>query len=583
MERTKQRLNSQTSKNSVDTNTYLKINLDNEHRLLPPSDLLNIVNLDERFNKERQLATTYRILGTINPSISNVLFNLSDSSLNDLYTWKGFNFSDPNTLDYRFLNNVYPTVVNQYLKEKDGWFGYYDPDITKSGFCNFFDMEPKRQRFSFLPDTNPFHNLSSQPIDNWYLTISYPASIDDQHSLVNGGLLIIDATPVLIGGRNMTALAMPCMHNLNIGDSVRISGTNGYDGDHIVIRTGLDNGDFKSFYFVIDLPPIGTVSGNSRMKKLFGGVESSYYFRKFRKVKTKNGDYINKNDYELYKLAFSESYYNDSIVQFSFNDDIDVKDLKDNLGRPITELFLTVIKTNSNNLFGLVSSGIETPFIPKLNTSETNTYLLEVPAINKIHNSANDTPFQSHIPLELDVTFENGNNDYYGDVVEYNINELKETVLADVFHRFNTLNRETPLQTMNYSINDSTNFTIDLGPRQEGYYYKAHHLIKIRDFSSYVEQGDNFTVGIPDYAVQLSDGRYLWRDLLDIGINESESMALNYPFLNGCHYMYDNYCFTVKRQDAFGDWELYYSNYPADPLGQSITDKFNTNNSEDVC
>ena len=583
MERITQRLNSETSKNSVNTDTFLKINVDSEERLLPPSDILNIVNLDDRFNKERQSTKIYRILGTINPSISNVLFNLSDSSLNDLYTWKGFNYQDPNTLSYRFFNKIYPTVLNQYLKEKDGWFGYFDPDISRSGFCNYFDMEPKRQRFSFLLDTNPFHNPNSEPVKNWDLTITYPASIDDQHSLVNGGLLIIDALPVVIGGRNMTAFAMPCLHNLVIGDSVKITGTNGYDGDHIVVRTGLDNGDLKNYYFVIDLPTTGTVSGNSRMKRVFGGVESTYYFRKFRRVKTRNGSLINKDDYEMYKLAFSESYFNDAITQFSFNQDIDVKDLKDNLGRPITELYLTIIKTNSNNLFGLVSSGIETPFISKLNSSEINTYLLDVPVINKIHNSTTNEPFESHIPLESDVTFINGNNDFYGDLVEYNINELKETILTDVQHRFNTLNRETPFQTMSYFLNETIQNTIDLGPRQEGYYYKPHHLIKIREFSSYVEQGDGFTVGIPDYAVQLDDGRYLWRDLLDIGINETEATPLDYPFLNGSHYMYNNYCFTVKRQDPFDVWNLYYSKFPADPIGESITDKFNTNNSEDVC
>jgi hypothetical protein len=583
MERITQRLNSETSKNSVNTDTFLKINVDSEERLLPPGEILNIVNLDDRFNKERQSTKIYRILGTINPSISNVLFNLSDSSLNDLYTWKGFNYQDPNTLSYRFFNKIYPTVLNQYLKEKDGWFGYFDPDISRSGFCNYFDMEPKRQRFSFLLDTNPFHNPNSEPVKNWDLTITYPASIDDQHSLVNGGLLIIDALQVVVGGRNMTAFAMPCLHNLVIGDSVKITGTNGYDGDHIVVRTGLDNGDLKNYYFVVDLPTTGTVSGNSRMKRVFGGVESTYYFRKFRRVKTRSGSLVNKDDYEMYKLAFSESYFNDAITQFSFNQDIDVKDLKDNLGRPITELYLTIIKTNSNNLFGLVSSGIESPFISKLNSSEVNTYLLDVPVINKIHNSTTNEPFQSHTPLESDVTLINGNNDFYGDLVEYNINELKETILTDVQHRFNTLNRETPFQSMSYFVNNTIQNTIDLGPRQEGYYYKAHHLIKIREFSSYVEQGDRFTVGIPDYAVQLDDGRYLWRDLLDIGINETEATPLDYPFLNGSHYMYNNYCFTVKRQDPFEDWNLYYSKFPADPIGESITDKFNTNNSEDVC
>jgi hypothetical protein len=108
-------------------------------------------------------------------------------------------------------------------------------------------------------------------------------------------------------------------------------------------------------------------------------------------------------------------------------------------------------------------------------------------------------------------------------------------------------------------------------------------LITIRDFSTYVEQGDQYTVGVPNYAVDLGDGRYLWRDLLDIGVNESNAKALDYPFLNGCHYMYDNYCFTVRRQDPFDNWDLYYSKYPADPIGERMTTKFNSNSAIYAC
>ena len=81
----------------------------------------------------------------------------------------------------------------------------------------------------------------------------------------------------------------------------------------------------------------------------------------------------------------------------------------------------------------------------------------------------------------------------------------------------------------------------------------------------------------------LGDGRYLWRDLLPIGFNQSDENALDYPFLNGSNYMYDNYCFYVKRQDPFDNWDLYYSSFPNDPIGERLTDKFNTNSSQYVC
>ncbi len=602
-DRIKQRLGVETSKLSVNTDTYLKINLEGKERLLPPDEINKIVNVGERFNIERQNSSYYRILGTVNSTVSNPLFNLSDNAFGDLYTWAGFNYRDPSTLDYRFLDTTYPKdkdlsdlsdltysqAIKKYLKEMEGWFGYKDPDVSKAALCNFYDMEPKRERFSFIPDISPFHSPMAQPVKNWELTITYPKEMDKTHNMVIGGLLIIESIPVVVATRSMVAFGLACLHNLSIGDTVKITGTTGYDGEHVVVRTGLDNGDLKDYYFVVDVPPTGLVSGNSRMKRMFGGKESEYYFRKFRKIQTRNSPVIETDDYETYNLAFSENIYSDSIYQFVFNEDIDIFGLVDNLGRPLSELYLTVVKTDSNGLFTQTSSGIEAPFISELNTSNTNTYLLNIPVINKIHNGG-ALPFQTHIPLESNVTINNNNsitnnNDFYGDLVEYNTNEVKETVLATVSHRFNTLNRES-ISPINYisSIGSSPlTTTIDLGPRQEGYFYKAHSLIKIREFSSYIEQGDVFTEGIPDYAVNLGDGRYLWRDILDIGFNESNIKSLDYPFLNGCHYMYDNYCFHVRRQDPFDNWGLFYAKFPADPIGEHMTDKYTINSADDVC
>jgi hypothetical protein len=121
------------------------------------------------------------------------------------------------------------------------------------------------------------------------------------------------------------------------------------------------------------------------------------------------------------------------------------------------------------------------------------------------------------------------------------------------------------------------------GPRPEGYYYKAHHLIKIRDFSSYIEQGDEKTYGIPEYAVTLNDGKYYWRDYLDIGTNDIKNDFVNYPFLNNSHYIYQNYCFEVKRQDPFDNWDLYFSKFPSDPIGNAMDNKFKINISDNVC
>jgi hypothetical protein len=561
MERIQKILNSEISKKSVNTDTLLKINIEGKEKLLPPDEINKIINVGTQFNLERNNSPFYRIIGTINNNVSNALFNLSDDNNADLYTYRGFNYVDISTSTYRFNNSVYPNTIDEYLKESDGWYGYYNPNLTLNTVVKKIDMEPKRERFSFIPDVNPFHNQSARPIKNWELTITYPFGSDKTHPMINDGLLIVEAVPAIVATRNMVAFGMPCMHNLSIGDVVKISGTSGYDGEFVVIRTGLDNGDLKEYYFVVDLPPTGLLNDNSRMKKMIGGFESEYYFRIFKKIKTRSTPMIENDDYDSYKLAFSENVYNDSVTQFIFNEDIDVSELKDNLGRPLSQIYLTVLKTasgfDSNKLFGAVSAGIETPFISKLNNSETLPYLLDIPAINKIHNAVADStgiisPFISHNPLSTNVNI--NNNTFYGDLVEYNKSQLKEFTLADVSHRFNTLSREFSAPIMKYNIsagNVENNIppstgTTTLGPRQEGYFYKAHHLIPIREFSDYVEQGDLYTEGMPTYAVDLGDGRFIWRDLLDIGVNQSNIEPIDYPFLNGCHYIHNNYCFTSE-------------------------------------
>ena len=588
--RTQQKLKSKTSVSNINEDTLLKINLDGKERLLPPDQINNIVNVGERFNLERQRCNYYRILGTINSTISNPLFNLDNNVNSNWQTWKGFNelvFVDTSYPKDGYVGDLtdltFDISKNNNLKEINGWFGFNEPDKTKMSLNVFYDMEPTRNRFKFTPDTKPFNYKSGDlPINNWELTITYPHHVDSGHTMVNTGLMLIETRPVTVATKPVIAFGVACLHNLRIGDMVKITGTNGYDGTHNVIRTGLDNGDYKDYYFVLDLDPTGSLGSTSRMKRVVAGKESQYYFRIFKKIKTMSAPIIETHDYDSYNLSFSKNIYSDPITQYIFNCDIDITDLVDNLGRPLSEIYLTKIKTDSNKLFTNVSSGIETPFLSKLKTSNTNKFLLAIPAINLIHNGGL-LPFESHKPLESNIKI--SDTFFYGDLVEYNMYEVQEIILANVGHRFNTINRETKANFSYYNKigENPTTVNIDLGPRQEGYFYNPHELIKIREYSAYIEQGDVNTIDAPLYAVNLGDGRYLWRDLLDIGYNQASEKPIDYPFLNGCHYLYTNECFTLRRQDGFDNWGLYYNTFPADPIGVQMTDKYTTNTEEDAC
>ena len=594
--RIKYRLKQSESKKDINEDSFTQVGFIGENRLLPVGEINHIVDVGEEFNKERNSSFIYRIKGTVCPLFSNPLMNPESKGnrpgvnnnkngyghdvFNDVLfksdpRFKGSDFGAP---DLNFKESY-----NEYLTELDGWFGFYDPDITKAGFCEYYDIEPTRDKF----DLNSYTNK------NWEINITYPYDSDTGHTVVDGGLLVIDAITVNVGGKNMLAMATSTYHGLETGDRVRLSNmpSTTYNGDFTVKRLGLDDGTYMDNYFVIDLESTGSAFSTGRMKKVFGGQESVYYLRKFKTL-------INVGDYEMYPLAFSKTLFNDQNYQFIINQDVDVEGLTDNLGRPISELYLTFIKTDSRNMFGPIKSGLDLEFLGgNIGGSNASDPKRNISNVRQIHDGLS-TPFYSHNPLpnESNIYVDymrpvgSGNKDwFYGDVVEYNKYTLKETVLADVLHRFNTVQRE-----------GATSFgSLANGPRREGYLYKPHHLYKIREFSSYIEQGDSTTADVPYYREDLGDGRLLWRDLLDIGVYEGTTNLLDYPFTNGAHYLHQNICFKTIRQDPFGVYNLYYEGNPngedrsipggtfdpADPRGDALNaaDNFKVKSSENVC
>jgi len=604
IDRTKYSPNKYKTKGASDTDSYFNVNLESEEKLLPPGKINHIVNIGDVFNNEREESKRYRFVGTLLPVFSNVLFNISgdkgpssfgnfmfdpdnpiyvDSLQNgvnhdDSYGWEtfdGFIFkSDP--FDNQYVGRptlTYSESVSKHLMEVNGWFGFYDPDFRKLGFCDFYDLEPKRERF----DLNS--NLQTR---NWEFTITYPYAHDDQHHLVKDGLLITNAEARNLGGVDMVVFGTAAPHNLTVGDTVRISDTSNsfMDGDFTVESLGLSNGDSKETFFVVNINPnnatLGPLFTNGRMKRLYYGYEVTYYLRKFKKIKKyETQTQLNQTDYEVYPLAFSKNIYDDQNYQIVINDDIDVDGLTDNLGRPLSEIYLTMLKTKTGNMFTRVQSGFDFDNYYG-NVITTTNEGRDVSNIRKIHTiSLPLAPFESHTPVEDNVLITN--NDFYGDICEYSKYEVKETILQQIPHRFNTLDRETT------SIKQITDGSIK-GVRAEGYLYQPHYRVKIREYSNYVEQGDSSTVGIPEYAENLNDGRYLWRDLLSIGYNDGQEETLDYPFVNGVHYLYDNFCIVTRRQDPFGNFGLLYTeSYPRDIYGDGLTDKFVTKRADDEC
>ena len=106
---------------------------------------------------------------------------------------------------------------------------------------------------------------------------------------------------------------------------------------------GDENGNNPYRIFVVEINSQDIAfKVTSTVKRIVQDVPSRYYVRKF---KTLTQDYT---DYNIYPAAFGVNYYDDQIAAFNFISDVDVKGKRDNLGRPLSELFLTIVKNDND-------------------------------------------------------------------------------------------------------------------------------------------------------------------------------------------------------------------------------------------
>ena len=269
---------------------------------------------------------------------------------------------------------------------------------------------------------------------------------------------------------------------------------------------------------------------NFRIRRCVKGVKSTYYIRQFRKIpnlraaqremtdeealhKSKfNGvfdsyiadnalDPVNPNyqrnfNNEMYQLGFASSIYNDNVAQITFMDGVNVKGLTDNLGRPLTEIYYTIVKNNAghevwyhneeplysnkdirelyennkegfkekygaeydgytvefSHCFGKVTSGFETYVMPddRKETTGPIEYWKKLSSVHHISNIVNDGVNGGSSPIykdedsrTLDKDIKYTDTFFYGDLVEFNGVDFAEKTISKVMHRFNTAQRET--------------------------------------------------------------------------------------------------------------------------------------------
>ena len=339
-------------------------------------------------------------------------------------------------------------------------------------------------------------------------------------------------------------------------------------------------------YFIVNgkYVNIDKTAQNITYKKVVNGIESDYYIRVFSRLpnfRFSSGDtssefsvyskeHGGKSLVEIYqeptygfeshvsRLAFARNIYSDEIGEIVFTDDIDLSNIHDNKGRPLTDIYLTIVKNNAgykewygyddtpiaisadtvefSHCFGKITCGLEMSL-----ESTVDTYTNNIRRINNIDGINNgydidqinvrydDIIIDKHVtPNEVDF---NTDINFYGDLCCYDNYNAVERPIQPIMHRFNTAQRESSkastsklFSTLVYDeiyrddYDTGDEFIIKqytktgCNDKSEGYYYIPHYKIPVKSFGalksimpqflsiqSIVNNGDTITVTTQEY------------------------------------------------------------------------------------
>lgn len=516
------------------TNLSLKVGLDEQDINYIDGERNVIVNVDERFDIERELSRKYRIVG----KISNIFNN----------TLSGSTFYSP------FKDDLY----------------YTDP--VESNQTGVWKGYPQYKEFAFLrtegiPNHVTFNNKDLSYY-NWSVYVSYASSnydnqnmsfrYKDENIYYTNNFTISDGIPyyikkLKINGKNLILFYCAFKHNLKVGEWVETNNIIAGKKYFEVHRLGdISYGNEDKVFAIYDYGYQDTQFdpfSNGTVKRVINinnksETTSKYYVRKHKILTTYDDVDITKMGFENINFEREQIVYRGSLtpnnidrvatkngtqtVGFSFDKDIDVSNHLDNNGRPITELFLTIINRGYMGYFNkpVANKTIRVGWDFNFDDESIDTWW----SLNN-GNNTDDIPYDSYQVNGRTFyhnDFLNIGDEIKGDICELNEYDQKETILSKMYHK--------------YSFNST--FFND-GSRTDtpyGYAYIPHHTIPIKTYSDYIETGKQDSVDlVPDYAFySVYDKQWRWRDLYFDGYVDTDGNGLDIPFFNGCHYPYLN-------------------------------------------
>ena len=377
------------------------------------------------------------------------------------------------------------------------------------------------------------------------------------------------------------------------------------------------DGNNKIYYYIIneEYVNIDDEAQNLSYKKVVNDIECEYYVRVFSKIPNfKNASADTSNEYQIYKndselihtyqdhmydfenhvsrLAFAKNIYTDEVGEVVFTDDIDISNLKDNLGRPLSSIYITFIKNNKgykewygfdnngtwaeteitsenveySHCFGRVTCGIETSEESTCNSAITSIYTISNdPNVSNsfgynVETLNGERGYGNYLISENEIWFETDKH-YYGDLCYYDNYNAIERSIQPIMHRFNTAQRESLQAASNEYYKNfvydeikfddydaSGDFHIatyevnDTNEKNEGYYYNPHYEIRLKTF-------DKIQTVFPDFLTIRSFVKIDKENTYRITTLENHYLTMGdksiiYDKVKNCYY----YCTTVTSE-----------------------------------
>ena len=550
----------------VDKDVSIPYALEAQQLNLIEGDRNKVLDLSEQFLRERDSSSIYRFYGKISPLYENFLTGCTED-----------------------------TVLMQHHME----FTSPHPN-TATTTCGY----PSFEIFDFVPSTG-FTNSSLQgspnPYEeqlayqyNWTIYESYVYSADTEEKMhwvaqftpPNYQILQFtahDGIPftvnnVQVEGKNLLKCTCPVEHGLNVGEYILLAdGTTNnainqnlvtiINGDSLVPVYSLGDAtvgsDTTIFNILLDgssnVPPNFSLGNFKRVINPDNLEEttSQYYVHQHKLITTPR-DYILDNCafelgiYDADKKVYCEHDSPPNGIPhkvtkqeyrsflWNFTNDLNTSFLSDNLNRPITEIYTSIFVTNYYNIWDQITLLNSQP-APYLATGSS-------PAgygwsWNFQPNGTLDSYPSSHpTNLQTPTTYPTSGDTFRGAYAEYNPSEVKERVVSEIYHKL-----QYNLALMDIGIEW---YPATMGGQWDhpppGYYYQPHNRMITRKYSNQISTNPDYNYAPPYAYYSVYENTFKWRNILDLGYYESETNGVNYPFLNGIQYVYNNIMFNIK-------------------------------------